>query len=214
MDTLLQNAIRTSEIEGEILNVESVRSSVVRQLGVMRAGFKSGVRSGAGTDQTDALVEMLLQATQDLDTPLTERKLCCWQAQLFPGGSNSLAINPIKIGELRGEAPMRVVSGRIENPTVHFEAPPRDRLETELDAFIKWFNHPAKGLDEIIRAGIAHLWLITQHPFDDGNGRITRAVTDRALAQAEQQSIRFYSLSAIIMERPNGMVHPSLKGFK
>ncbi len=96
---------------------------------------------------------------------------------------------------------MRVLSGSIEKPVVHFEAPPRDKLEHELKAFLDWFNQPPKDLDELIRAGIAHLWLVTLHPFDDGNGRVTRAVTDRALAQAEQQSIRFYSLSAAIMDR-------------
>lgn len=193
MDALIQNAIRTSEIEGEKLNIESVRSSVARHLGMPRAGLRGG------TEQTDALVGMLLEATQELDASLSQDKLCQWQSLLFPEGSG--LINPIKVGELRGETPMRVVSGRIENPTVHFEAPPRDRLEPELNAFIKWFNQPPNDLDELIRAGIAHLWLVTLHPFDDGNGRITRAVTDRALAQAEHQSIRFYSLSAAIMER-------------
>ena len=193
MDALIQNAIRTSEIEGEKLNVESVRSSVARHLGVSRAGLRSG------TVQTDALVGMLLDATQELDTPLTETKLCQWQAQLFSEAPS--LVNPIKVGELRGETPMRVVSGRIENPTVHFEALPRDKLDSELETFIKWFNQSPNDLDELVRAGIAHLWLVTLHPFDDGNGRITRAVTDRALAQAEHQNIRFYSLSAAIMER-------------
>ncbi|MGB5395715.1 MAG: Fic family protein [Gammaproteobacteria bacterium] len=193
MDALIQSAIRTSEIEGEMLDVESVRSSVARQLGMQRAGIQGG------TEQTDALVGMLLEATQALDTPLTQAGLCTWQSQLFPDGPG--LINPIKIGQLRGETPMRVLSGRIEKPVLHFEAPPRDRLELELNAFLDWFNRPPKDLDAILRAGIAHLWLVTLHPFDDGNGRITRAITDRALAQAEQQSIRFYSLSAAIMER-------------
>lgn len=96
---------------------------------------------------------------------------------------------------------MQVVSGRIDRPTVHFKAPPRGRLEAELDAFLAWFNQPSKNLDPLIRVGIVHLWLVTLHPFDDGNGRLTRAVTDRALAQAERQSVRFYSLSAAIMAR-------------
>lgn len=192
MDALIQDAIRTSEIEGEKLNVESVRSSVARQLGLPKAGLR------AGSKQTDALVSMLLDATQTLDTPLTTIRLCRWQEQLFPEGPG--IINPIKLGELRGDAPMRVLSGPIEKHKVHFEAPPRERLEPELDVFIDWFNNPPQDLDKLLRAGIAHLWLITLHPFDDGNGRITRAVTDRALAQAEQRSIRFYSLSASIME--------------
>lgn len=193
MDALIQNAIRTSEIEGEKLNVESVRSSVARQLGLQQAGLRTN------THQTDALVGMLLEATQQLDTPLSQKGLCQWQAALFPDGPG--LVNPIKVGELRSDAPMQVVSGRIDRPIVHFEAPPRARLEKELDQFLSWFNQPPENLDGLLRAGIAHLWLVTLHPFDDGNGRVTRAVTDRALAQAEQQSIRFYSLSAAIMER-------------
>ena len=191
MDALIQNAIRTSEIEGEMLNVESVRSSVARQLGLPRAGLRDS------SVQTDAIVGMLLEATQNLASPLTQDHLCRWQAALFPPGPG--IVSPIKIGELRGKDPMQVVSGRIERPTVHFEAPPRDRLEKELDDFLSWFNQPPKTLDGLLRAGVAHLWLVTLHPFDDGNGRVARAVTDRALAQAEQQSIRFYSLSAAIM---------------
>lgn len=193
MDALIQDAIRTSEIEGEKLDVESVRSSVVRQLGLARAGLR------AGTVKTDALVEMLLEATQDLATDLTQTQLCQWQAALFPDGPG--IVNHVSVGELRGEAPMQVISGRMDKPTVHFEAPPGDKLEKELNDFLNWFNQPPKSLDGLLRAGISHLWLVTLHPFDDGNGRVTRAVTDRALAQAEQQSIRFYSLSAAIMER-------------
>jgi Fic family protein len=193
MDALIQNAIRTSEIEGENLNVESVRSSVARQLGLPRAGLRDS------TVQTDAIVGMLFEATHDLETPLTQGALCQWQAALFPEGPG--LVTPIGVGELRGKAAMQVVSGRVDRPTVHFEAPPRDQLEQELAEFLKWFNQPPKALDGLLRAGIAHLWLVTLHPFDDGNGRVTRAVTDRALAQAEQQSIRFYSLSAAIMER-------------
>jgi len=193
MDALIQNAIRTSEIEGENLNVESVRSSVARRLGLPRAGLRDT------TVQTDAIVGMLLEATQDLETPLTQAQLCQWQAALFPDSPG--LVSPVKVGELRGEVPMQVVSGRVDRPIVHFEAPPRERLEQELDEFLTWLNQPPNTLDGLLRAGIAHLWLVTLHPFDDGNGRVTRAVTDRALAQAEQQSIRFYSLSAAIMER-------------
>ena len=196
MDALIQNAIQTSEIEGETLNADSVRSSVVRHLGLTRAGF-THADSGSGTLQTDALVGMLIDATQNLDIGLTQAKLCQWQAALFIEGAG--IIHPIKIGELRSADPVQVVSGRVDKPTVHFEAPPRKRLDSELGAFIHWFNHSPEILDGLLRAGIAHLWLVTLHPFDDGNGRVTRAVTDRALAQAEQESIRFYSLSASIM---------------
>ncbi len=196
MDALIQNAIRTSEIEGEFLDAGSVRSSVARQLGLERAGVL-----GRTTPESESLVELLLQATHQPDEPLSRAQLCQWQSMLFPGGPGPFL--KIRIGELRGEQLMQVASGRLDKPTVHFEAPPRDRLEAELDEFVAWFNNPPSNLDALLRAGIAHLWLITLHPFDDGNGRVTRAVTDRALAQAERQSVRFYSLSAAIMARRN-----------
>jgi len=194
MDTLIQNAIRTSEIEGEHLDASAVRSSVARQLGLECAGMPS-----SPNDQSEALVALLLEATHEPAQKLTRERLCQWQALLFPKGPGPLS--KVRVGQLRGEQLMQVVSGRIDRPRVHFEAPPRSRLEAELDDFLDWFNHPPAGLDPLLRAGIAHLWLITLHPFDDGNGRVTRAVTDRALAQAERQSIRFYSLSAAIMTR-------------
>ncbi len=196
LDALIQTALRTSEIEGETLNVASVHSSVVRHLGLESAGFVAGKHSS--TPQTESLVKLLIEATESHAQPLSQSLLCDWQAALFP---EPPLVSKINIGQLRGEALMQVLSGRIENPTVHFEAPPRVGLEQELDRFITWFNHPPSELDGLLRAGIAHLWLITLHPFDDGNGRVTRAVTDRALAQAENNSIRYYSLSAAIMAR-------------
>jgi len=196
MDALIQNAIRTSEIEGEHLDVGSVRSSVARQLGLERAGMAE-----RGTPESDSLVTLLLEATHEPDKPLTSQQLCHWQARLFPEGPGLLT--KIRVGDWRGNQPMQVVSGRIDRPKVHFEAPPREGLEAQVNDFLAWFNAPPAGLDSLLRAGIAHLWLITLHPFDDGNGRTTRAVTDRALAQAERQSIRFYSLSAAIMARRN-----------
>jgi len=195
LDTLIQTAIRTSEIEGENLNVSSVRSSVAKQLGLLQAGLPPS------TSQTDALVEMLLDATTHHARSLTLDKLFEWQAALFP--NNDKALNPVVLGALRGDEPMQVISGRIDKPIIHFEAPSRDQLEEELEQFLLWFNHPPKNLDALLRAGIAHLWFITLHPFDDGNGRVARAITDRALAQAEHQSVRFYSLSASIMARRN-----------
>lgn len=193
-DALIQNAIRTSEIEGEYLDVGSVRSSVARQLGLERAGM-----TGRATQQSESLVTLLVEATHEPHKPLSVEQLCRWQSLLFPDGSG--LFSNIKIGELRGQQAMQVVSGRVGRQQVHFEAPPRQRLEQELSVFIDWFNSPPKDLDLVVRAGVAHLWLVTLHPFDDGNGRVTRAVTDRALAQAEQQSVRFYSLSAAIMAR-------------
>ncbi|WP_235041474.1 Fic family protein [Vreelandella profundi] len=194
MDALIQNAIRTSEIEGERLDVGSVRSSVARHLGLEQAGVSTRT-----TPESEALIELLLQATHHPDNHISYQQLCFWQSLLFVQGPGLLG--KVRVGELRGDHPMQVVSGRIDRPTVHFEAPPRETLKVELDTFIDWFNHPPEGLDPLVRAGIAHLWLITLHPFDDGNGRVTRAVTDRALAQAERQSVRFYSLSAAIMAR-------------
>ncbi|WP_027328427.1 Fic family protein [Marinimicrobium agarilyticum] len=196
MDALIQSAIRTSEIEGEHLDVGSVRSSVARQLGVKQAGLV-----GRPTPESESLVELLLEATRKPGEALTLEQLCRWQAMLFPKGPGLLA--DIRVGALRGEAPMQVVSGRVDRPKIHFEAPPRKGLDTELKQFLQWFNEPPGSLNLLLRAGIAHLWLITLHPFDDGNGRIARAVTDRALAQAERQSVRFYSLSAAIMTRRN-----------
>lgn len=195
MDTLIQNAIRTSEIEGEHLDAGSVRSSVARQLGLHRAGL------GRGTAQTDALVGMLLEATRHPEQNVTLDRLCQWQAALFPEGPGLLA--DIRIGELRGEQAMQVLSGRLDRPRVHFEAPPREGLEDQLENFLQWFNHPPARLDPLLRAGISHLWFETLHPFDDGNGRVGRAVTDRALAQAEGRSVRLYSLSAAFLARRN-----------
>lgn len=194
MDALIQSAIRTSEIEGEHLDAQSVRSSIVQKLGLQRAGLAAPV-----TAQSEALVELLVEATREPDESLSLDDLCRWQSLLFPEHPGLLS--NLRIGKLRGAEPMRVVSGRIDRPTVHFEAPPRDRLDEELARFIAWFRQPQGTLDPLLRAGIAHLWLITLHPFEDGNGRVARAVTDRALAQAERQSVRFYSLSEAIMLR-------------
>ena len=202
MDALIQSALKTSEIEGEILNLGSVRSSVARKLGLENAGFVTDLKDPPGTPQTKALVNLLLEATQVSGEggQITQHTLCQWQAALF---AEPPLLSEIRIGELRGQHPMQVVSGRVDRPIVHFEAPPREQLDQELERFIHWFNHPPDELDLLLRAGIAHLWLITLHPFDDGNGRVCRAVTDRALAQAERSSIRFYSLSAAIMARRN-----------
>ncbi len=200
LDALVQNALRTSEIEGETLDATSVRSSVVRYLGLERAGFIDKAGINRGSPQTDALIGLLVEATQNYQQSLDMATLYRWQAALFPEPPRFHALN---IGTLRGDAPMQVVSGRLDRPVVHFEAPPRTGLEDELSRFLDWFNRPPSGLDSLLRAGIAHLWLITLHPFDDGNGRVTRAVTDRALAQAEHNSVRYYSLSAAIMARRN-----------
>lgn len=188
MDALIQNALQTSEIEGEKLNVGSVHSSVAKHLGSQQAGLPRGTR------QTESLIAMLCDATNQLETPITLELLCQWQAALFP---EPPVLHNITIGELRGETPMQVVSQKGYREIIHFQAPPRSQLAKHLNVFIDWFNTDTTE-HAIIRAAIAHLWFITLHPFDDGNGRVARALTDRALAQAEQTSMRFYSLSAAI----------------
>lgn len=204
LDALVQTALRTSEIEGETLDASSVRSSVVRHLGLEQAGFVDKRASFTGTPQTEALVKVLIDATSEIRQLLSLDTLFQWQGALFPDMSKSQILHASLLkGQLRGNDPMQVVSGRIDKPTVHFEAPPLQGLDVELQRFTRWFNQPPAELDPLLRAAIAHLWLITLHPFDDGNGRVTRAVTDRALAQAEHNSIRFYSLSAAIMARRN-----------
>ena len=193
MDALIQNALQTSEIEGEKLNIDSVRSSVARHLGLEHAGLPPSTR------QTDSLIAMLSNATNQLATPITQQQLCQWQAALFP---EPPILRKIIIGDLRGEAPMQVVSQKGHREIIHFQAPPQTQLTTQLADFMEWFNTDTNE-HGIIRAAIAHLWFITLHPFDDGNGRVARALTDRALAQAEHSSIRFYSLSAAIEANRN-----------
>lgn len=194
LDALLQNAINTSAIEGERLNVESVRSSLAKRLGADRAGLPPG------TPQSEGLADLLLDATRNSRAPLSEARLYNWHRALFANGGSVLT--SIHAGALRGADPMRVVSGPIGKPVTHFEAPPRDGLENELAAFIAWFNRTQSEpeLDPLLRAGIAHLWFVTLHPFDDGNGRLARAISDLALAQAENHSVRFYAMAATIME--------------
>jgi len=193
IDSLVQTAIRSSEIEGEVLDARSVRSSVVNKLGLDQAGIVD-----QGTVQTDALADLLVSATTELTKPVSIEMLCEWQAALFINPDSLLSIN---IGSLRGDEPMQVVSGRIDRPRVHFEAPPRNALEAELKRFLQWYNLPPAQLDPYVRAAITHLWFVTLHPFDDGNGRVARALADRALAQADNNPVRFYSHSAAIMAK-------------
>ena len=189
---LIQDGITTSAIEGERLHVDAVRSSVANQLGLSNVGLPKPDRA------IDGLVEVLLDATQKHNQPLTLQRLCNWHGALFPTGYSGL--REIRVGQMRGAEPMRVVSGRIGHETVHFEAPPYEQIDTEISRFIDWFNSDdSKALDGLIRAGVAHLWFITIHPFEDGNGRIARAITDMALAQDERLTMRLFSLSAQIL---------------
>ncbi|WP_313055180.1 Fic family protein [Pseudomonas lopnurensis] len=193
LDALLQNIVTSSAIEGEQLNVGSVRSSLARRLGLNE--------EGGTTSRSEGLAELLLDATRAYKQPLDLQRLFTWHGWLFPSDDH-LLVRPIRIGMLRGEEPMQVVSGRLDRPTVHFEAPPRAGLEAQLDSFLAWFESSRSdaSLDPFLRAGIAHFWFVTLHPFDDGNGRLTRAITDLALAQGEQQAIRFYAMSASILD--------------
>ena len=193
LDTLLANIVHSSAIEGEKLNAFSVRSSLANKLGMTED------KPFPTTEQTDGLAEIMLDAVENLDAPLTLLRILTWHQRLFPEGYTMF--NPVIGGQLRGDAPMQVVSGRIDKPVVHFEAPQRAILEPELDTFIAWFNQSKDdtSLDPLLRAAITHLWFVTLHPLDDGNGRITRLLTDLALAQAEQQSVRFYAMSVGIL---------------
>ncbi|WP_095159515.1 Fic family protein [Pseudomonas sp. Irchel 3E13] len=198
LDALLQNIITSSAIEGETLNAGSVRSSLARRLGV------DEVDTSQTSARSEGLAELMLNAIQHPEQPLTQERLLHWHNLLFPNQDASLAQRSLRVGQLRGDEPMQVVSGRLDRPTVHFEAPPREGLETQLERFLDWFNGDSHALHPLLRAGVAHFWFVTLHPFDDGNGRLTRAITDLALAQGEQQAIRFYAMSASILENRAG----------
>lgn len=193
LDTLLANIVYSSAIEGEKLNAFSVRSSLANKLGLTEE------RPFPTTEQTDGLADIMVDAVDNLDTPLTLERILHWHERLFPAGYTMF--NPVVGGQLRGDTPMQVVSGRIDKPIVHFEAPGRDILDGEINQFIHWFNDSKSNtsLDPLLRAAITHLWFVTSHPLDDGNGRITRLLTDLALAQAEHQSVRFYAMSVGIL---------------
>jgi Fic family protein len=189
--TLTQDVIKTSEIEGEQLNVDSVRSSIARRLGV-------DIGALAPVDlHVEGVVAMVLDATANCNAPVTRDRLFGWHAALFPTGYSGLT--RIKVGSWRDDAtgPMQVVSGPLGRQKVHFEAPPPDRLVAETDRFLAWGNGRSSE-PPLIKAGIAHLWFVTLHPFDDGNGRIARAVGDLFLARADGSPQRFFSLSASI----------------
>lgn len=200
LDALLQNIITSSAIEGEQLNVGSVRSSLAKRL-----GLASDERV---TPRSEGLAELMLDATQHHDAPLTFARLMHWHRLLFPE-VDSLLAKGVSVGTLRGSEPMQVVSGRIDRPIVHFEAPGREGLEEQLGHFFDWFNASStnNALDPMLRAGVAHFWFVTLHPFDDGNGRLTRAITDLALAQADHQAIRFYAMSASILSTRQSYYH-------
>ncbi|MFF8802828.1 MULTISPECIES: Fic family protein [unclassified Methylobacterium] len=188
--TLVQDALKTSEIEGESLDREQVRSSVARRLGLDRAGMMPVERPVEG------LVAMLLDATQGHAAPLTVERLFRWHAGLFPDGGQgrkAFTVGGWRTDELGS---MQVVSGPVGRERVHFRAPPAERITAEMDAFLTWFEEPGIRIDPVLKAAVAHIWFVTIHPFDDGNGRIARAIADLALARSEGTGQRFYSMSS------------------
>jgi Fic family protein len=196
LDILIEEVVKTSEIEGEQLNRDAVRSSVAKHLGIPTFGLPQSTRS------IDGLVEILLNATRKHDHPLTDERLKSWQAALFPTGYSGLL--RIQVGDWRrGEDPMQVVSGGMGKEVVHFEAVPSLSVTKEMEQFLLWWKNSLNQVDGLLRAGLAHFYFITIHPFEDGNGRIARALTDMALAQDEKIPTRFYSLSSQIMKEKN-----------
>lgn len=189
LGTLTSDVVKSSAIEGENLNPEEVRSSIARRLGINIADPK------AVNDDVEGIVEIMLDATQQFTKPLTKERLFDWHAALFPtgrSGTRRITVGGWRAGE---SGPMQVVSGPIGREKVHFEAPGAERLEHEMAEFLAWFEG-RNDVDPVLRAGIAHLWFVTIHPFEDGNGRIARAITDMALARADGMGDRFYSLSS------------------
>jgi Fic family protein len=194
--TLTEDVVKSSEIEGEKLDRDQVRSSIARRLGMDVGGLVPADRDVEG------VVEMMLDATGNYAEALTKERLFAWHASLFPTGRSGMSI--IRVGTWRDDntGPMQVVSGAISKEKVHFEAPPAARIPDEMAKFLQWFEHP-KEIDPLLTAGLAHLWFVTIHPFDDGNGRIARAIADMALARSEKTGQRFYSMSAQIRRERN-----------
>lgn len=191
---LTQDVIKSSEIEGEILDRKQVRSSLARRLGV-------DIGALAPVDRhVEGVVEMMLDATQNYDAPLSEERLFGWHAALFPTGRSGLTRIIVGGWRTAQSGPMQVVSGPVGHERVHFEAPSAERLPAEMSAFVGWFDAPV-ALDPVLKAAIAHLWFVTIHPFEDGNGRIARALADMMLARSDASPQRFYSMSAQIQAR-------------
>lgn len=193
LSTLTLDILKSNEIEGELLNKDQVRSSLARHLGMDIAGLVPADRN------VDGIVEMMLDATQKYSEPLSEERLFTWHAAMFPTGQSGLY--KITVGGWR-KGPMQVVSGAMGREKVHFEAPVAERVANEMQQFIAWFNN-VKNIDPLLKAAIAHFWFVTIHPFDDGNGRMARAIADLQLARADEQAERYYSMSAQIQKERN-----------
>lgn len=190
VEILAEETLKTAAIEGESLDMKAVRSSVARRLGLPSAGLR--------VDRyVDGLVSVLVDATRQFDAPLTDERLCGWQAALFPTGYSGM--HRIEVGRWRDAKGMRVVSGPVGRETIHFEAPPADRVAEEMGRFLAWWQDSRGSVEGLLRAACAHFRFVTIHPFEDGNGRIARALTDMALSQDDHQPMRYYSLSSQIM---------------
>lgn len=208
LETITNDVLKTSEIEGENLRHDQVRSSIARKLGLEIAGLVKSDRN------VDGVVEMMLDATQKFNKPLSNDRLFCWHSSLFPAGRSGMY--KIVVGKWRDDStgPMQVVSGAMGREKVHFQAPAAKVLNKEITAFVKWFNS-TKVMDPVLKASTAHLWFVTLHPFDDGNGRIARALTDMLLARADGHNQRFYSMSSQIRLERNkyyNMLEKTQKG--
>lgn len=191
-EVLTAEVLQTSAIEGRTLNPDMVRSSVARRLGLPDGGLSSHDR------YTDGLVDVLLDATGNYARPLTRERLHGWQAALFPTGFSGL--HRIVVGDFRGDDPLQVISGPIGKEQIHFEAPPGSRVDYEVSLFLRWWAEKENVMDGILQAAIAGFWFVSIHPYEDGNGRLARVLTDMALARDEQCPARCYSLSAQIIE--------------
>lgn len=191
LSTLTSDVVQSSAIEGKLLDSEEVRSSIARRLGIDIGGVLSTSRDVEG------IVEMMLDATQNCQQPLTKERLYNWHAALFSTGRSGMYQITVAAWRPESAGPMQVVSGPIGHQRVHFEAPPAAKLDDDMTAFLDWFEAET-SVDPVLKAGLAHLWFLTIHPFEDGNGRIARAITDMVLARADGTSNRFYSMSAQI----------------
>jgi Fic family protein len=196
LQTLTADVLKSSEIEGEKLDAQQVRSSIARRLGMDIGALKPADRNVEG------VVEMMIDATSNYQQPLTAERLFAWHASLFPTGRSGMS--KITTGAWRDDSggPMQVISGPMGKEHVHYEAPKAGRLDAEMTSFLDWFEGDKK-FDPVLHAGLAHLWFVTIHPFDDGNGRIARAIADMALARSEKSPQRFYSMSAQIRQERN-----------
>ena len=197
LQTLTLDVLKSGEIEGELLDAEQVRSSIARRLGMDIAGLIPADRNVEG------MVEMMLDATQQYNTPLTAERLYSWHASMFPSGRSGM--HKIVVGAWRDNLPhdpMQVVSGAAGKEKIHYQAPAAELLPDEMKKFLHWFN-TADNIDPVLKAAVAHLWFVTIHPFDDGNGRIARAITDMQLTRADGTTQRFYSMSAQIRKERN-----------